>query len=251
MRAKTVSCRGASHDKSRRNSFPINVNVCKNQVWDFFGFLATYELKSSRYKLCHAPHWFVELKRYVYIYTYDRIKWWSGRIIISPLDLSFMHIIWFKSIYNHMKENNREEWFLLKKKCMVWVGECLRVRSCLYALVFVHELLYAYFACVSNNICFMCLHVLSLDYRIENLPIYSSIAVMYGSYSSATSSQEGQFVLCKKTILRIFLFFPLRTVSANLLQSWRTSTILEYWRAMSSSKPTRALKNWNKEMTCY
>lgn len=141
-----------------RYSFPISVNVCKNQVWDFWFFLPTYELKSSRYKLCHAPHWFVELKRYMCIYKHDRIEWWSCRIIISPLDLSLMHRIWFKAIYNHIKENNREEWFLLKKVwCMVWVGECL------YARVFVHELLYAYSSCVSNNIWCTCLHVFRLS----------------------------------------------------------------------------------------
>lgn len=248
MRAKTVSCRVASHDKSRRNSFPINVNVCKNQVWDFFGFLATYELKSSRYKLCHAPHWFVELKRYVYIYTYDRIKWWSGRIIISPLDLSFMHIIWFKSIYNHMKENNREEWFLLKKKkCMVWVGECLRVRSCLYARVFVHELLYAYSACVSNNNWYMCLHVFRLsDWKLTYIFLDGG-NVRFVLFTDLIPRRT----VCKKnTFLGIFLFFSLTTVSANLLQSWRTSTLLKYWRAMSSFKPKRALYNWNKKMTC-
>lgn len=144
----------------------------------------------------------------MHIYKHNRIEWWSCRIIISPLDLSFMHIIWFKSIYNHMKQNNREEWFLLKKKKSAWSGwvsVCVCVPVCMRVYSYMNSCMriLRVFLSIFGVCACMC-----LDYLIENLPIYSSIAEMYGSYSSATSSHKGQFVLCKKTILRIFLFSP-------------------------------------------
>lgn len=154
------------------------------------------------------------------------VECWSWGRILSPLDLFVMHKIWFYSVHNHMKKKQLGYKLFFLKKFDAWS-------------VCVHELLCACIVCVPSCV------------SIDTLPIYSSMAEMYGSYSSSASSQEGQFVLCKKTFLRMFLFFSLRTVSASRLQSWRTSTLLRYWRAMSSSKPKSALNNWNKEMaTC-
>lgn len=109
---------------------------------------------------------------------------------------------------------------------MVWVGECLRVRSCLYARVFVHELLYAYSTCVLTifGVCAcMC-----LDYLIENLPID-------GSYSSATSSQAGQFVLCKKKqFSEYFSFFP-SGVSPPIF--YNPDALLQFWSIGGRCRP--------------
>lgn len=169
-------------------------------------------------------------KRYMHIYKHNRIEWWSCRIIISPLDLSLMHIIWFKSIYNHMKQNNREEWFLLKKKVHGlgrWVSACAFLSVC--ACIRTWTPVCVFYVCF-NNIWCMCLHVLSLDYLIENLPIYSSIAEMYGSYSSATSSHKGQFVLCKKNNSQNISFFPPQDClrqSFTILAHFYSSEVLE------------------------
>lgn len=130
---------------------------------------------------------------------------------------------------------------------MVWVGECLRVRSCLYARVFVHELLYAYSACVSNNIWCMCLHVFRLSVWKLTYIFLDGGNVRFVLFRDLIPRRT---VCKKKNISQNISLFSLTTVSANLLQSWRTSTLLKYWRAMSSSKPKRALNNWNKEMTC-
>lgn len=121
-----------------------------------------------------------------------------------------------------------------------WVSVCVCVPVCMRVYSYMNSCMriLRVFLTIYGVCACMC-----LDYLFENLPIYSSMEEMYGSYSSATSSQEGQFVK-KKTFLRIFLFFPSRlSLPINLLQSWRTSTLLKYWRAMSSSKPKRALNN--------
>lgn len=118
---------------------------------------------------------------------------------------------------------------------MVWVGECLRVRSCLYARVFVHELLYAYSTCVLTifGVCAcMC-----LDYLIENLPID-------GSYSSATSSQAGQFVLCKKNNSQnISLFSPQDCLrqSFTILTHFYYSGVLEGDVVLQTKKSLKQL----------
>lgn len=125
---------------------------------------------------------------------------------------------------------------------MVWVDECLRVRSCLYARVFVHELLYAYSTCVLTifGVCAcMC-----LDYLFENLPIYSSMEEMYGSYSSATSSQAGQFVLCKKNnSLNISLFSPQDCLrqSFTILTHFYYSGVLEGDVVLQTKKSLKQL----------
>lgn len=167
----------------------------------------------------------------MYIYTHYRIKWWSSRIIISPLDLSLMHRTWFKSIYNHIKENNREEWFLLKKKKRLmdglgrWVFACAFLSVC--ACIRTWTPVCVFYVCF-NNIWCMCLHVFRL---IENLPID-------GSYSSATSSQAGQFVLCKKNnSLNISLFSHQDCLRQSFTIVYNPDALLLFWSIGGRCRP--------------
>lgn len=108
-----------------------------------------------------------------------------------------------------------------------WVSVCVCVPVCMRVYSYMNSCMriLRVFLSIFGVCACMC-----LDYLIENLPIYSSIAEMYGSYSSATSSHKGQFVLCKKNNSQNISFFPPQDClrqSFTILAHFYSSEVLE------------------------
>lgn len=122
-----------------------------------------------------------------------------------------------------------------------WVSVCVCVPVCMRVYSYMNSCMriLRVFLTIYGVCACMC-----LDYLFENLPIYSSMEEMYGSYSSATSSQEGQFVKKKKHFSEYFSFFPHDCLcqSFTILAHFYSSEVLEGDVVLQTKKSPKQLK---------